>query len=149
MQGRETGWFCVLFLTPGSPPPHRLRVTSAHSLTTCAQTETLWPKRGSDTAVNTIFALKERAWDTVERVTIGGGERCGYGEHVDCDYDLLLSSSTFTIKPRSSENRVKLPCRPLKEEVFRKAKFLSVQVHLICKIISGCVYTLYVYRPQW
>ena len=72
--------------------------------------ETLWPKRVKAEEANTLFAMIEGAWDTIESVTIWG-KKYEYMQHHECNYDLTLCNSTFKIK--SNNYKVNLACRPV------------------------------------
>ena len=70
-------------------------------------------------------SICEGAWDTLEAVN-NQGNKYNYLQHHECDFDLTLCTSTFTIKSNNFE--VNLPCRPVQKELFLKAKFLYEQV---------------------
>ena len=55
-----------------------------------------------------------------------GETQYNYLQYQECDYDLKLCNSTFTIK--SDDFMVNVPCRPVQEKLFLKAKFLYEQV---------------------
>ena len=103
--------------TCASPPVAKKRTRN--------YSETLWPKRVKREAANTVFAMSEGAWDTLEAVNIQGN-KYNYLQHHECDFDLTLCTSTFTIKSNNFE--MNLPCRPVQKELFLKAKFLYEQV---------------------
>ena len=87
--------------------------------------ESMWPKRMKVECCNTLFASTEGSWNTLESVTIGETQY-NYRQYQECDYDLKLCNSTFTIK--SNDFMVNVPCRPVEEKLFLKAKFLYEQV---------------------
>ena len=103
--------------TSASSPP-KMKRTKNYS-------ETMWPKRVKREEANTLQSKKEGQWDFLESVTILG-KTYHYMEQKECDYDLTLCHSTFKIK--SSTFKTNLPCRPLQDELYRRAKFLYEQV---------------------
>ena len=74
--------------------------------------------RVKEDKANTLFAMYEGAWETLESVTISG-KTYSFVQHQECTHDLILCNSTFTIK--SSMYDVNLACRPIEEELFHKA----------------------------
>ena len=87
--------------------------------------ETLWPKRMKEEYCNTLFAMMEGAWTTLESVTIGETKYI-YRQFQECDYDLTLCNSIFTIQ--SDGFKVNVACRPVQDKLVMKAKFLYEQV---------------------
>lgn len=87
--------------------------------------ESIWPKRVKKEEANTLVAMKEGVWETVEYVTIME-EKYKYMEHKECNYDLSLAHGTFEINCGNWE--VNLPCRPVQQELFVRAKLLYEQV---------------------
>ena len=107
--------------------------------------ETMWPKRVKEEEANVISAQREGLWASVESVTISG-KQLEYREQKDCEYNLILCNSLFEIT--SAQGTATLACKPLREELFLKAKFLYEEVLAFSNMEKATDYTLRTYARK-
>ena len=69
---------------------------------------------------------------------------CACIQYQECDYDLKLCNSTFTIK--SNDFMVNVPCRSVQDELFLKTKFLYEQVLAFPRMKTDTDHVFFLHR---
>ena len=96
--------------------------------------EKVWLKRMRKDECNVLLSKELALTMTIESLRIGD-KTYVYTENQNCEYDIMLSQNTFTIKT-GDNNKINLSCKNIRTKQFLRAKFLWEKVSLFPEMVE-------------